>query len=47
MKSCAEKPLESCRGGVDALNYILDIIKRHSVCFKRKSVLDIVENSVD
>ncbi|KAL7025397.1 hypothetical protein ACKWTF_013462 [Chironomus riparius] len=45
MKNCAVKPLESCNGASEALSYLLDVIKRNSLCFKRKNLADIIENS--
>lgn len=47
MKKCAEKPLDACGGASDALNYLLDVVKRNSICFKRRSVSEILENAKD
>lgn len=47
MLNCALENLENCPGSTEALAYLFDVIRRNSLCFKRKNVSEVIESDDD
>lgn len=45
MLACAAEHLEYCVGAIELLSYLFDVIKRNSICFRRKDISEILEMS--
>lgn len=47
MLDCAYDHVQSCNGSTDALAYLFEVLRRNSLCYKRKRISEIIENVSD